>query len=558
MSAARASWRSLLPSAADYAGLGTSWRFDLTAGLTVGIVALPLALAFGVSSGAGAAAGLITAIVAGVVAAIFGGSNVQVSGPTGAMAVILAPILATHGLGALALLCLLSGVVLIVAGALRLGRAITLIPWPVIEGFTLGLAFVILAQQVPGATGTEPGPSASAVVAAVQAVSTATWPKLGWSLALVALVIVFMLVLPKLHPALPASLIAIIIAGVLVAVLQLPVDTIGQLPHGLPAPALPVLEWSTLGALIGPAFAIAVLAGIESLLSARVASTLAPTGAYDPDRELVGQGVATIAAGFFGGMPANGAIVRTAVNARAGARTRVASITHGLLLLLAVVAGASVVESIPTAALAGVLIVTALRMISVSTARTILGTTRADAIVFVVTAIITVSVDLISAVGIGVAAAAFFALRQLARSSRASREAVPEPNEPGDDRIAVLRIDGALFFGAAERMLEEIGPLDDVDVAIIRMAGVQMLDATGAQVVSELITALERSGVTVLVKGIQPRHMDLARRVGVIDSLRHQNHLFDSLDPAIEHARSHIRRLRASSASDPGASDPVI
>lgn len=550
MTSSHTSWRTLLPSPADYAGLSKSWRFDLTAGLTVGIVALPLALAFGVSSGAGAGAGLITAIVAGIVAAIFGGSNVQVSGPTGAMAVILAPILATHGLGALALLCLLSGIVLIAAGALRLGRAITLIPWPVIEGFTLGLAIVILMQQVPGATGTEPGASKSAVVAAVQAASTATWPKLGWSLALVALVVACMLLLPKLHPALPASLIAIIVAGVLVAIFKLPVDTIGELPHGLPAPVMPSIEWSTLMALAGPAIAIAALAAIESLLSARVASTLADTGPYDPDRELIGQGVATVAAGFFGGMPANGAIVRTAVNVRAGARTRVAAISHGLLLLLAVVAGASVVETIPTAALAGVLIVTAMRMISVATARTILGSTRADAVVFIVTAIITVSVDLIYAVGIGVAAAAFFALRQLARSSRASREPVPEPNEPGDDRIALLRIEGAMFFGAAERMLEEIGPLDDIDVAIIRMAGVQMLDATGAQVISELITALERNGVTVLVKGIQPGHMELAKRIGVVDSLRHQNHLFEDLEPALEHARSHVRRLGVAGAND--------
>ncbi len=544
MTATQTSWRTLLPSRADYAGVGKSWRVDLVSGMTVGIVALPLALAFGVSSGAGAAAGLITAIVAGIVAAIFGGSHVQVSGPTGAMAVILAPILASHGLGVLAILCFMSGLILIAAGALRLGRAVTVIPWPVIEGFTLGLAVVILLQQVPGATGTKPGSSSSTIVAAVQAAQSATWPKVGWSLALVALVVAIMLIGPRLHPQLPASLVAIIIAGIIVAIFKLPVDTIGELPHGLPAPSLPSVELSTLTALIGPAFAIAALAGIESLLSARVAATMAETGAYDADRELVGQGIATLAAGLFGGMPANGAIVRTAVNVRAGGRTRLASISHGLVLLLAAVAGASVVETIPTAALAGVLIVTALRMVSLATVSTIMNSTRADALVFLVTALITISVDLIYAVLIGVAVAAFFALRQLARSTAVTRESVPEPNEPGDERIAIIGLSGALFFGAAERMLEDIGSLDDTDVAIIRMSGVHMLDATGAQVVSELITALERSGVTVLVKGIQPGHMDLAKRVGVLSSLRHQNHLFDALEPAIEHARSHVRRAQ--------------
>ncbi|MBW1640689.1 SulP family inorganic anion transporter, partial [Microbacterium resistens] len=231
------SLRTLLPSASDYRGLRRAWRGDLLAGVTVGIVALPLALAFGVSSGAGAESGLITAIVAGIVAAVFGGSNVQVSGPTGAMVVVLAPILATHGAGALAAVCLFAGAIVLVAGMLRLGRAVGYIPWPVIEGFTLGIAVIIFLQQIPTATGTAPGESTNAVVAAVQSLASASWPKIGWSLLLVGLVVVIMLVSLRLHPRFPGSLLAIVVASLVAGIAGLPVDTIGELPAGLPAPA---------------------------------------------------------------------------------------------------------------------------------------------------------------------------------------------------------------------------------------------------------------------------------------------------------------------------------
>jgi SulP family sulfate permease len=537
-----ASVRGLWPAASDYRGLRRSWKGDLLAGATVGIVALPLALAFGVSSGAGAASGLVTAIVAGVVAAVFGGSNVQVSGPTGAMVVVLAPILAERGAGALAAVCMLAGLFVLAAGLLRLGRTVGLIPWPVIEGFTLGIAVIIFLQQVPTATGTHPGSSTNAVIAAAQSIAAAEWPKVGWSLLLVALVVTVMLAGLRMHPRFPGSLVAIVVTSLLAAALGLPVDTIGELPAGLPAPTLPHLDLASLLALAGPAAAVAALAAIESLLSARVASTLADTGSFDPDRELVGQGLASLAAGLFGGMPATGAIARTAVNVRAGARSRVAAITHAVLLLAVALVGAPVVSHIPLAALAGVLLVTACRMVAPATVRTVLRSTRADAVVFCLTAIVTVSVDLIYAVLIGLSAAAVFALRQMARTSGVHREELPGPVHRGDERIAVFRLEGALFFGAAERTMERVAGLRDVEVVVIRMSQLQILDATGAQVITGLITSLERRGITVLVKGIPPQHRALAERVGVIASLRHQNHLFDDLDAAVAHARSHVAR----------------
>nr|WP_317451732.1 STAS domain-containing protein [Microbacterium sp. NIBRBAC000506063] len=192
-------------------------------------------------------------------------------------------------------------------------------------------------------------------------------------------------------------------------------------------------------------------------------------------------------------------------------------------------------------------------MISLATVRTVVGATRADAIVFTVTAIVTVSVDLVYAVLIGIAVAAFFALRQLARASGVHREELPGGVEAGDERIALFRLEGALFFGAAERMLERVASLRDIEVVIIRMSQLQLLDATGAQVVTELITGLERRGITVLVKGIQPEHLGLAERVGILRSLRHQKHLFDDLPAAVEHARSHVRRAAGQAEQDPTA-----
>jgi SulP family sulfate permease len=469
---------------------------------------------------------------------------------------------------------------------LRLGRAVGAIPWPVIEGFTLGIAVIIFLQQVPAAVGVGTGGhDANAAVAAVQSVSEADPGQALLALALVAAVAVIMLLAPRLHPGVPGSIVAIVLVTLVSVLLDLPVATIGALPAGLPLPGLPDLDPAALSSLVVPSLTVAALAAIESLLSARVAAaqvgaleseaarsrdagaagpdgsasrpsasrtpTPQPSGAtrYDADRELVGQGLASIAAGMFGGMPATGAIARTAVNVRSGGRTRLAAVVHALLLLLVVGVAGPVVSRIPLAALAGVLVVTAVRMVHLRTVRAVLGSTRSAALVFVVTAVVTVAVDLVYAVGIGIAVAAVTALRTLARSAGVHREEIAGAALPGDERIAVIRVDGALFFAAAERVLERVAALDGVSVVVLRLSQVQLLDSTGAQVLAELVAGLERRGVTVLVKGIQDRHLSLARRVGVIDALRDERHLFDDLAPAIAHARSHVERERAAAGA---------
>jgi SulP family sulfate permease len=537
----------LLPSRADYSGLRHSWRTDLLAGITVGIVALPLALAFGVSSGVGAEAGLITAIVAGLVAAVMGGSPVQVSGPTGAMVVVLAPVVAVHGAASVALLSLMAGLLVCILGISGLGRAVAFIPWPVVEGFTLGIAAIIFLQQVPLATGTAGIPGHNTLLAAIEAASGAAAPTVLLTLALVAGVAVVMVLVQKLFPALPASLLAVLLAAAAAELLQLDIPRIGPLPHSLPSPSIPALDLASLGALAMPAVAIAALAAIESLLSARVAAGMTgpdgkPGGAYSPDRELTGQGLASIAAGLFGGMPATGAIARTAVNVRSGAKSRMSAAVHAVVLLGIVYLASAMVSRIPLAALGGVLMVTAARMVSRRTVAAILRSTRSDAAVFILTAIITVAFDLIVAIQIGLAAAALFTLRKFASLSSVEREEISGTGAEGDEHIAVFRLDGAMFFGAAERILQEISQVKNVQVAIIRLSQLRMLDATGAHALVEVISALELRGITVLLKGVRPDHLALVTNVGVIRSLRHHKHLFEDLPAAVEHARSHVRR----------------
>ena len=541
---------SLLPGPSDYRGLRRTWKGDLLAGVTVGIVALPLALGFGVSSGLTAEQGLITAIIAGLLAAVFGGSNVQVSGPTGAMVVVLVPIVASHGVAAVASVTRLAGLLVLAAGVLRLGRVVGIIPWPVIEGFTLGIACIIFMQQIPLVTSpvqAAPGEhSSNALVAAVQALSAADPGYLLLALGAVAVVVACMLIAPRIHPSIPGSLIGIAVVTVLCAVLPGPLARIGTIPATLPSPSLPTLDPALLQALLPAAATVAALAAIESLLSAHVGAGLADTGVYDPDRELVGQGVASIGTSLFGGMPATGAIARTSVNVRAGARSRLASVVHALVLLAVVYAASGPVGAIPLAALAGVLFMTAVRMVHLATVRTILRSTRADSLTFVVTALITVSFDLIAAVLIGVTLAAIFALRGISRSSGVALEPIrsAQPQE-GDEEILAVRFDGQLFFVSAERVFDTVMAVGPVSVVILRMSALEAVDASGAKILSEIVRGLERRGITVLLKGVQDGHSELFRKVGVLRALRHHKHLFVEFDAALEHARSHVRRDRA-------------
>lgn len=545
--------RALLPQRVDLTGMAASPGRNVLAGVTVGVVALPLALGFGITSGLGATAGLITAIVAGTLAALFGGSNVQVSGPTGAMTVVLVPIVALYGANGVLVVALMAGVLLLAMSFAGVGRYVRFIPLPVIEGFTLGIAVIIALQQVPAALGVEGSGEQVALVAWDAAREWVAHPQLA-PVIMTTLVVTAILIVARIRPILPIALGAVIAATIAVQAFHLPIEVIGELPSGLPTPALPDLDLSDLRTLAAPALAVAALAALESLLSATVADAMTVSERHDPDRELFGQGIANLVTPLFGGIPATAAIARTAVNVRAGATSRLAAIVHALILLVIVLAFTNAVSLIPLAALAGVLIATAIRMVEVSSVRVLIRTSRSDAVVLAVTFVATVALDLATAVILGIVAAGALALRQMARSASLQKESLSALSPDHDDEhsaqelallrshIVAYRLEGPLFFGGAHAALLELAEVSDVRVAILRLSHLTTLDRTGSHVLADTIRSLERRGVAVLVSGLPARFATLLDTTGVSRELAQKGHLFEHTPDAIAHAHRHARR----------------
>ncbi|MGW3495224.1 SulP family inorganic anion transporter [Streptomyces sp. NPDC001020] len=542
--------RSLLPTRADLAVMGRDPKRDLLAGLTVAIVALPLALGFGVSSGLGAEAGLATAVVAGALAALFGGSNLQVSGPTGAMTVVLVPIVAQHGAGGVLMVGLIAGVILLGLAVVRAGRYMAYIPASVVEGFTLGIALVIGLQQVPNALGVAKPEGDKVLVVAWHAVEAFVKAPNWTAVALAAAVTLVMLLGARWRPTIPFSIIAVIAATLVAQAFHLEAAApIGTLPAGLPAPSLGFVDPSALASLLAPAVAVAALAALESLLSAQVADGMTVGQKHDPDKELLGQGLANIAAPLFGGVPATGAIARTAVNVRTGASSRLAALTHAAVLAVIVFAAAPLVSKIPLAALAGVLIATAIRMVEVGSLRAMARATRADAAVLALTAVATLALDLVYAVIIGLVVAGALALRAVAAQARLDQvDFRPDlPGEHSDEEHALLaqhivayRIDGPLFFAAAHRFLLELSEVADVRVVILRMSRVTTVDATGALVLKDAVDKLNRRGIVVMGSGIRPGQRQVLDSVGVLDLLRLEGREYATTPEAIAGAREYL------------------
>ena len=533
----------LLPGRADWAAVRRSPRRDLLAGLTVAVVALPLALAFGVTSGLGAQAGLITAVVAGAVAAAFGGSNLQVSGPTGAMTVVLVPVVQRFGATGVLMVGAMAGLVLLALALARLGRYVRYLPTPVIEGFTAGIAVVIALQQVPAALGVTGAHGEKVWAVAADAVGRFVVHPRPAALAVALGVAALMLLGARWRPGLPFSLLGVAGATVLAELAPVDLVRIGALPQGLPAPSLSFLDLDAVGVLLPSALAVAALAALESLLSATVADGMTVGERHDPDRELFGQGLANLASPLFGGIPATAAIARTAVNVRAGAASKLAALTHAVALAAIVLAAAPLVGRIPLAALAGVLLATTVRMVEAGSLWALARATRGDAVVLVLTFAVTVIWDLVTAVAVGLAVAVVLALRAVARSARL--EQVPlDPGEHSAEEHALLaehivayRLDGPLFFAAAHTFLLELSEVADVRVVILRMSRVSTMDATGAQVLGDAIARLRGRGITVLLSGITPGHDQVLSTLGVADELRRAGLVFPDTPAAIRYAR---------------------
>lgn len=552
-----ASLLRLLPRAADYDL--SRWRADLLAGMTVAVVALPLALGFGVTSGAGAAAGLYTAIVAGVLAAVFGGSNFQISGPTGAMTVVLLPLVARYGVGALAPVGILAGVFLVALGVARVGRFVRFIPYPVITGFTIGIAVIIFLQQLPGFLGVANAEGEQILVVTWRVLRSATGA-VDWATPLLGLLtIAIMSTWGRLRrvrafPASMAALLAVTAVSLLPAFAD--VARVSAIPSGLPAPRLPILAGLEMTSLVRAAMVIALLAALESLLSAVVADGMTIGERHDPDRELLGQGVANIGSAIMGGIPATAALARTAVNVRSGARSRLAAISHALVLAVIVLALAPLASRIPLAALAGILMVIAAHMVEAREFREILRSTRSDATTMLLTLGVTVAFDLILAIEVGLVVAGALFVTRMSRLLQVDptmllggEEPVHEDAAAGDaeqrvraDDLVVYRIDGPIFFGAADRFFEELLRVDSgIRAVVLRMRGVPVVDVTGATAMRTLVDRLARRNILVLISRLQEQPRQVLDRMGILEQItRSGDHLFEDTDAAIAHARMHL------------------
>ena len=521
---------------------------DLTAGITVGIVALPLAMALAIASGVAPQQGLYTAIVAGALIALTGGSRVNVSGPTAAFVVVLLPIAQRFGLGGLLTASAMAGVILLVMGLARLGRFIELVPYPVTVGFTSGIAIVIATLQLKDFLGLPVG-----------TLEGHYWEKLGVLLGALpgthaadlligALTLGVLILWPRLGLRFPGHLVALL-AGSLLSLLlarigpEWTVDTIGsrftwtagtQVGHGIP-PFLPQWQWpwtqpgpdgqalglsvSLLRDLLGPAFAIAMLGALESLLCAVVADGMAGTR-HDPNAELVGQGLGNIVAPFFGGIAATAAIARTATNIRAGARSPLASVIHAGVVLIAVVALADLLAYLPMAALAGLLLMTAWNM---SEARHFMHVLRrapgSDVMVLLTCFALTVLFDMVVAVTVGMGLAAILFIKRvidLTEGRLLSVNGAAGPTAAELPGVLVYDINGPLFFGAAQKALRTLHTIDPgLRVLILDMTDVQLMDMTGMTALEELVKQAQRQRQTVILCGLAPRLILKLRRVGL-------------------------------------------
>ena len=464
------------------------------------------------------------------------------------MTVVLVPIVAEFGTDGVLVVGLLAGLLLVGLAYAGAGRYMRYIPLPVVEGFTVGIAVIIALQQVPAALGVTE--SADGVIAGTTE-AIGSWlaaPDLA-PVAVTVTVAGLMLLAARFRPGLPVSLVAVVVASVVVAGANAAIATIGAIPAGLPAPSLPPVAPGAIGSLLVPAVAVAALAALESLMSATVADGMSVGERHDSDRELFGQGVANLVTPLFGGIPATAAIARTAVNVRSGARSRLAAVTQSLALLVVVLVASQWVAYIPLAALAGVLLATAIQMVEASSLVALMRSTRGDAAALVITAGATIVLDLVTAVILGLIVAGAFALQQMARSARLDEIELDHTDHSAeeqalfDEHIVAYRLDGPLFFGVAHTFLLELSEIREVRVVVLRLSRIATLDATGASVLADTIKRLEGRGITVMLSGVRPEHESILSRLGVYDELATEHHIFGSTPDAIAHARTHARRL---------------
>ncbi len=530
---------------------------DLMAGIIVGIVALPLAIAFGIASGVSPEKGIVTAIVAGFVISAFGGSRVQIGGPTGAFIVIVAGIIDQYGMQGLTVATLMAGVFLILLGILKLGTIIKYIPYPIIVGFTSGIAVTIFTTQIKDLLGMN--------MASVPSDFIEKWisyfQNLGnidpWSAALGLASVAIIAVAPRFSKKVPGSLIAIVLITIVALLLKTyagvtTIETIGDrfsINATLPQAAVPVLSWEVIKSLVGPAMTIAVLGAIESLLSATVADGVIGDH-HRSNTELIGQGLANIASPLFGGIPATGAIARTMTNINNGGRTPVSGIIHALVLLLIFLFLMPLAQYIPMACLAGVLVVVAYGMSGWRSFLALMRNPKSDITVLVLTFLLTIIFDLTVAIEVGLLCACLLFMRRMAETTdvRAIYDEI-DLNEDADMQkgnlehltiphdVEVYEINGPYFFGAGNRFEDIMARYGNrPKVRIIRMRKVPFIDSTGLHNLENLCLMSQREGITIVLSGVVPKVEQVLKNNG-FNQLMGEENICNHIDLALARAR---------------------
>ncbi len=526
----------------------SSWkvvRGDFFGGVAAGVVALPLALAFGVASGLGPVAGLYGAIATGVVAAVFGGTPVQITGPTGPMTLVVAGLVATNllpsgdvNLPVVVGIFVLAGLVQVALGMLRIGAYIRYVPYPVISGFMSGVGVIIILQQIFPMLGAEP-PSSNPLSILRQLHLLGGNVKWG-AVASSALTIATVFVLPRFTKAVPSSLVALVTLTALAVLLKLDAPAIGEIPSGLPSLVMPSLDFQRLPGLLAAAIQLAFLGAIDSLLTSLVAYNLTRTQ-HNSNRELVGQGLGNIAAALIGGIPGAGATMRTVVNVEAGGRSRLSGVVHGLFLAAVLLGLSGLVQHVPRAVLAGLLVAVGIGIIDYRGFSHILKVPRSDAFLMLFVLVLTVATDLITAVAAGLIVASFVFMKKISDVAGRETTLTPVVDEPWADELTIpdairyklfiKHVDGPLFFGFASQFLDIARQaMAQSRLLVLRMDRISYMDQTGVYALRDALMRLIAAEVRVLVVGVSVAHVDLLEKLQVIPAVVPESDIFSDFD----------------------------
>lgn len=523
---------------------------DIIAGIIVAIIALPLSVALGISSGVSPEKGLITAIIAGFIVSLLGGSRVQIGGPTGAFVVIIFGIIQQYGLDGLIVATIMAGIILILLGLFRFGSLIKYISYPITVGFTAGIAVTLFSTQIKDFFGLTinnvPSEFIPKWVSYIFHISTTNYIALYLGIFSLAIMILW----PRINKKIPGSLVALIFATMIAYIFKLPVATIGsqfgEISSTLPSPTLPNVNIDMLVTLIKPAFTIAILAGIESLLSAVVADGMIDDK-HDSNTELIGQGIANIASGLFGGIPATGAIARTAANIENGGRTPLAGIIHAITLLLIMKLFMPLAKFIPLTALAAILIQVSYNMSGWRTFKRLLKAPKSDVIILITTFSLTVVFDLVIAIEIGIVVSMFLFMRKMALNLEVNEienqhfdsndNTSLEISNSLKDKVSIYEVKGVLFFGAAEKLLDSIREIEDsIEVLIIRMPHISLIDVTSYDCIKKIENLCRSKNIALILSEVQPQPVKVMKRMDVSHTLNHKK-LVSNFNDAIDLAQ---------------------